>query len=442
MGNVGDNIIADINLSTLVKILPTACQIGALLRIYDTTVIRAARILLARGAASTLLLMTTKASVKRGKPSPRLSPVVTELEELRPRRPRSRSVSFVEEPEEIVLPRPPSPHGRLRLYYDGARSRESETKNLSVVIRPRPGLENNPLDGSDSPNGRPKSRREQRELVRSAVRPQSDEEKEKKSTPRSLSGARDPQSSRASDMALGKRGHLHSKPSISSSRPTRFQTFVDDDEGCYTAGPLGSKAKEDPLRYAPPVQRNSRIRSRTSEDNARPRKRPRRYCEASSHAGIDGEEDFPSLRKYGYRHLPALSVQIPRANPSANDTVRPSIPITPDHPAHPDHLAYLLSAHHITPIETAPGEWEYYDNRNSPLSAVYSPPVTPTDAHHYYYDNPYGEKDGCGRFRYDTRTASEMDYDEIAYYEAKGREYMQHLEAEKAGRDGMKHANA
>ncbi|KAL9124873.1 MAG: hypothetical protein Q9217_005845 [Psora testacea] len=375
--------------------------------------------------------------------SPRSARFVNELDDLRPPRHRSRSVSrvsFVDEPEEIVLPRPQSHRRRVRVYYDGAGSGQSEAKNMSIARKPHTSVEDDPGNDVELCNGQSNSRQYQSEAhsrVRSPV-----DEGEDIVSPRSYSRAGHPNESHTWNTALNDGRHSYAHASARSSRLNSAERFVHDDADRYTNGPLWNQPKKHSLPYVSPVKRSRKSKSRTVENVAPPRKRRRCYREPSDLAGSDSKDALPTPQEIGYRHVPAPISQVPQTNAPRGGNRRPPIALTPDHPDHPDHLAYLLSAHHITPVETAPGEWEYYESHNSPLSADYSPPATPIDPNGSYYRSGYNENDEYGRFGYEPRTVSEMDYDEAAYYEAKGREYMQHLTAEKAQREHLDNAYA
>ncbi|KAL9633461.1 MAG: hypothetical protein Q9164_004689 [Protoblastenia rupestris] len=366
--------------------------------------------------------------------SPEQAHVVDELDEIRRPRRRSRStsrVSFSEEPDEIILPKPRSYSRRPRVYYDGADSGQSEGKSNPTTAE----QQTRPETSRDDSEGRSRRRSGSRHYYTDPT----------PSTPlggnvrnaRSCSRAGRAYDSSTSSQALVGSKYIHATPSKVPSRPTSVGGWKVGDAALLRDKSLRDCPTNMSYRDQSPMKPYKHSRNPTSEQVLPPRKRRRCYRETLNHAGSESEGACPTPRKSGYRHIPASLLEAPR---SASPRMRTSMPITPDHPDHPDHLAWLLSSHYITPVETAPGEWKYYDNRQSPLSAEYSPPATPTDHYGTYDYNEYSGDNGFGHATSANKTFSEMDYDEAAYYEAKGREYMERLEAEKAEREYLEHA--
>ena len=372
--------------------------------------------------------------------SPHSARFVDKLDDLPPPRRRSRStsrVSFADEPEEIILPKPQNRHRRVRVCYDGADSGQSEAQNMLEADQSRTSRENEPANGAELLEDPASSAQRRPERMYSrACSPVN--QAEDQFSQRCRPGVGRPSLLVSDDVERVRANNA----SYCSLGTTSVESFVDAGSGVYDNGLLWNRPKEGSSRYASSKEQPRRSRSRTSENVARPRKRRRRYDKASNHADSDSGGALSPPRKSGYRYVSAPMLQVPQTDTARRGNMQTPTALTPDHPDHPDHLAYLLSAHHITPVETAPGEWEYYENRNSPLSADYSLPATPIDPLHSYNHSTYSASDGYGRTGYEPRTMSEMDYDEAAYYEAKGREYMLRLEAEKAAREHWEQAYA
>ena len=369
--------------------------------------------------------------------SPHHAHFIDELDNTRNLRRRSSSVSrvsFADEQDEVIVSRPRSRSRHRRIYYDGADSGQSEVKNALPASKNLATLEDGPQehgmvykDPSTSIRLRPVSE--------SSRVPVSFHNQQSSSRPGRA------YNSYASNQTFGHLKSMHPTASYSCLRPMSAQRFVDDDLGHFRDGSRWNRPKTDTACEMSSAKDSKYSRDRTTEYFEHPPKR-RRYREPSSHAGSESKGSCAPLHELDYRPVSARLLEVPRPTTTHHKNIRPPTPLTPDHPDHPDHLAYLLSAQHITPVETAPGEWEYYQNRNSPLSADYSPPATPTDSLGSYYHNLYREGDGLGYTRNQLKTLSEMDYDEAEYYEAKGREYMEQLAAEKVEREHLEYAYA
>ena len=372
--------------------------------------------------------------------SPRRAHFVDKLDNSRSPRRRSSSisrVSFVDEPEEVIVSRPRSRSRRPRVYYDGAGSGQSEAKQILLASERLAGSEDGIQervrmyrDPSISVQLHPIS-------IPSSGHSSFYSRKEKNDVRSSSSAGRE-HSSRALDEAGDESEVMPQSMSDRSLRPATVESFIYDD---FKGGPLWKQTNTDSARHISLAENGKPSKNRATGSIAPPPKR-RCFRQPSSYASSESQGERATLRKSDYRHVPARSLEVPLSTTVHRVKVQSPIPLTPDHPNHPDHLAYLLSAQHITPVETAPGEWEYYQNRSSPLSADYSPPTTPTDTAAPYYRHAYSGGDGYEYSKYQPRSSFEVDYEGAEDREAKGRHYIELMAPKKAAREHLEYAYA
>ena len=390
--------------------------------------------------------------VRSRSPLSPLSPrYVDEIDLPRRRRYRRGSrVSFVDDPEEVVLSRRGSTRRRSRVYYDGADSGYSEEMNNHAVATRS--------DTSETSDNISKS-----SLEDPSARDYSmSSESHHAST---VSSIQPPSIDRASNV------------SPSSSHADRTTDPSHDHSPVLVRSDHHSS-----LRHTPPDEtaRPASVSTRPKDHRTTSMTPPLKHFHSTSAPTSSKREsstDPPLIRpEVIYRHVSPSPSLLHPADPS-NEPARPSTPLLPDDPNHPDHLIWLLSSQHISPIQTARGEWEYLDNRASDSVEDTTPPATPTDTwvplprnagawagngyvggeifkdegygtgNSFDSSEDYGNDDdghqgddegwsggknyGYGKDDF-TKGVSEMEYEEAAYWERMGREYLDSLRRARA----------